>query len=141
MRSRFVPSMRIVSSVTVGLVAVGFVVLADRSGARARNSDNRWDEECWFEGCDHEEREEMFDAGSFSGEASAWSISNTKTRFQATWEVTEIGSPGNTANVAWGYCKLMVDEFSSFLGKTDPNIPRISNDCNARWGSGGGRPH
>lgn len=132
---------RMLVSAAITLSAIGLVTIGHRSNALARNNDNRWDEECWFEGCDNEEREEMYDNGDFLEEVGHewWDLAG-KSRFQAAFEAAELASPPSTGTVAWTYCSLMIDDFTNILGKSIDALGRIRNDCGAQQFIQG-RPH
>jgi hypothetical protein len=124
---------RAVCSLMLVALAIGFVTFGHQSDAAARNNSSRWDEECYAEGCDNEEREEMYDLGSFAEEAGVdWYTNNEKAKFQATFEITELAAPPNTSIGSWGFCKLMIDDFQA-LGKTNSALSPIELDCNRRW--------
>jgi hypothetical protein len=127
---------RLCLSVALTLGASMIVTVGHRSEAFARNNTNQWDEECWFEGCDSEEREEMWYNGSGLEEGINEQLN--KTSFSAVFEVTELASPGASSSVAWGYCTLMMEDLNHM---TTIRAIQIHDDCSLRWSQGAHRNH
>lgn len=117
-------------------IASLIVTLGYESDLEARNNSNRWDEECWFEGCDNEEREEMW----FNGDALEEGIneSSNKTGFAGVFEVAELASPSSTGSVAWGYCQLMMEDLDHL---TTLRALAIRDQCSHAWSKGYHRNH